>query len=64
MQRVRRLQEDGCKVFFTIDAGPQVKAICLPEYAATVREALEKTPGVQQVMESGLGIAARLVEPS
>ncbi|MDE0789461.1 MAG: diphosphomevalonate decarboxylase [Woeseiaceae bacterium] len=64
MQRVRRLQEDGCKVFFTIDAGPQVKAVCLPEYAATVREALEKTPGVQQVMESGLGSAARLVEPS
>ena len=64
MQRVRRLQEDGCKVFFTIDAGPQVKAVCLPEYAAAVREALEKTPGVQKVMVSGLGPAARLVESS
>ncbi|MDG2107100.1 MAG: diphosphomevalonate decarboxylase [Woeseiaceae bacterium] len=64
MQRIRRLQEDGCKVFFTIDAGPQVKAVCLPEYAIDVREALKKTPGVQQVMVSGLGTAARLIESS
>ncbi|MCP4998307.1 MAG: hypothetical protein GY933_05995 [Hyphomicrobiales bacterium] len=59
---MRRLQGDGRKVFFTIDAGPQVKAVCLPEDAAVVRDALAQTPGVQEIMMSGLGDGARLVE--
>lgn len=62
MQTVRRLQAEGCSVFFTIDAGPQVKAVCLPEDAELVSQALAQTPGVRQIMTSGLGPAARLVE--
>jgi diphosphomevalonate decarboxylase len=61
MQTVRRLQGEGCQVFFTIDAGPQVKAVCMPEDAGLVRKALAETPGVQEIMVSGLGPAARLV---
>lgn len=62
LQTVRRLQGEGCSVFFTIDAGPQVKAVCLPEDTEVVREALLATPGVMQVMTSGLGAGARLVK--
>ena len=62
LQTVRRLQERGCQVFFTIDAGPQIKAVCVPEDAETVRRALAETPGVQKIMMSGLGSAARLVK--
>jgi diphosphomevalonate decarboxylase len=62
MQTVRRLQVDGRNVFFTIDAGPQVKAVCLPEDAGIVSKALAETPGVRQVMTTGLGAAARLVD--
>lgn len=61
LQTVRRLQEDGHNVFFTIDAGPQVKAVCLPEDFEAVREALSTTEGVIEIMSSGLGPAARLV---
>ena len=61
MQTVRQLQEEGRQVFFTIDAGPQVKAVCLPEDAEVVRKALSQTTGVQEIMVSGLGPAARLV---
>lgn len=61
MQTVRQLQAEGCQVFFTIDAGPQVKAVCLPEDAGVVQKALAETPGVQEIMVSGLGPAARLV---
>jgi diphosphomevalonate decarboxylase len=64
MQTVRQLQEEGCNVFFTIDAGPQVKAICLPEDEKNVVRALSETPGVQEIMTSGLGPAARLVARS
>ncbi len=62
MQTVRRLQSKGHKVFFTIDAGPQVKAVCLPEELAVVARALAETPGVEKIMTSGLGAAARLVD--
>jgi diphosphomevalonate decarboxylase len=62
LQTLRRLQGEGCQVFFTIDAGPQVKAVCLPDDAEAVRRALEATPGVQEIMMSRLGSAARLVE--
>ena len=59
LQSVRKLQGQGIGVFFTIDAGPQVKAICLPEHVATVEDALRATDGVVDVMTSGLGDGAR-----
>ena len=60
LQTVPRLQGDGVPVFFTIDAGPQVKAVCLPEAAASVEAALRATPGVIDMLSSGLGTGARL----
>jgi diphosphomevalonate decarboxylase len=60
METVRSLQRDGQPVFFTIDAGPQVKAICLPEAAPTVTAALQKTNGVLRTMRSTLGGGARV----
>ena len=59
---VRRLQSDGHAVFFTIDAGPQLKAICLPGEAAAVRSTLEACAGVIRTMESGLGAGAILLD--
>lgn len=61
MQTVRQLQSEGVAVFFTIDAGPQVKAVCLPEEETRVRQALADTAGVREIMVSGLGSRARLV---
>ena len=60
LQTVRRLQGEGVPVFFTIDAGPQVKAVCLPEAADRVEAALRETTGVIDIMTSGLGAGARL----
>lgn len=64
METVRRLQREGLDVFFTIDAGAQVKAVCPPQSADAVRDALQDTPGVTRVMTSGLGAAARILENS
>jgi diphosphomevalonate decarboxylase len=61
MQRVRELRAAGVPVFFTIDAGPQLKAVCLPEAAAQVRAALADCDGVLQVLDSPLGAGARVV---
>jgi len=61
LETVRALQADGVGVFFTIDAGPQVKAVCLPEAAGRVRAALAATDGVVDVRTSGLGDGAARV---
>lgn len=61
MESIRQLQADGVPVFFTIDAGPQVKAVCLPEAATIVRDALTDIPGVVRIMQSGLGAGARIL---
>ena len=61
METVRSLQDDGTPVFFTIDAGPQVKAVCDPAFVDVVTSALEATPGVIRTLRSGLGDGATVV---
>ena len=62
MHRVRALRAQGLPVFFTIDAGPQVKAVCEFSAAAQVAAALRDVPGVLDVIETGLGGDARLID--
>jgi diphosphomevalonate decarboxylase len=61
LHAVRELRAGGTPVYFTIDAGPQVKALCPPANVAEVAEALRQVPGVQEVRTSGLGGGAHLV---
>ena len=59
---IRALRErDGVPVFFTIDAGPQVKAVCLPAAAPRVAAVLGAVAGVERVLTSALGGGARLL---
>jgi diphosphomevalonate decarboxylase len=62
VQRVRELRASGLGVFFTIDAGPQVKAVCLPGMGERVAASLAGLPGVLQVMRAGLGEGARVIQ--
>ncbi len=62
METVRHLRDEGESVFFTIDAGPQVKAICAPGSAARVEAALAGTPGVIRTLRTKLGEGARLLD--
>ena len=55
LNRVRALRADGVPVFFTIDAGPQVKAVCAPSARDAVRAALAAVPGVLDTLVTGLG---------
>jgi diphosphomevalonate decarboxylase len=58
VHRIRELRNRGIPVFFTVDAGPQVKAVCQPSDADRVRQALHEVPGVVEVMTCGLGKGA------
>lgn len=63
IETVRELRKDGCSVFFTIDAGPQLKAICLPDAATRVAAALDAVPGVLSTRVVGLGGGAEILGP-
>ncbi|MFZ0390198.1 MAG: diphosphomevalonate decarboxylase [Calditrichia bacterium] len=62
LQAVREWRRSGIPVYFTIDAGPQVKAICPAGYAENLHKKLSGLPGVQQVRIASPGPAAHLVE--
>jgi len=55
MRAVQYLRADGLPVFFTIDAGPQLKAVCEASARSAVVEALNNVAGVEDVIVSGLG---------
>jgi diphosphomevalonate decarboxylase len=55
MRAVQHLRADGLPVFFTIDAGPQLKAVCEARARSAVVEALNNVAGVEDVIVSGLG---------
>jgi len=60
IQKIQELRANGVDVFFTIDAGPQIKAVCTPDSAPTVAKILAQMPGVLSVKEIGLGGPARV----
>ena len=62
LQTVRELRAAGHGTFFTVDAGPQVKAVCLPEAADTVADALGALPGVTGILRAGLGDVPEITE--
>ncbi|MCZ6890869.1 MAG: diphosphomevalonate decarboxylase, partial [Gammaproteobacteria bacterium] len=55
---LRALRDDGVEVFFTVDAGPQVKAICPAGHSARVRQALDALDGVEETLVTALGPGA------
>jgi len=59
---VRALRERGLPVFFTIDAGPHVKALCRAAHADEVAVSLAAVPGVVKTLTAAPGPGARVVE--
>ncbi len=59
---IRELRAEAVPVFFTIDAGPQIKAVCAPGYSTAVAERLAQIDGVAEIRKVGLGPAAYVVD--
>ncbi|MGP4109187.1 diphosphomevalonate decarboxylase [Virgibacillus sp. L01] len=55
MQSVQELRENGVSAYFTIDAGPNVKVLYLPENEETIQSTLREIPGVDDVIASRAG---------
>ncbi len=62
IQATQRWRAEGLPAYFTIDAGPNVHLICEAQHVETVKAEARKIPGVKQVLSSGPGEGARLIE--
>jgi diphosphomevalonate decarboxylase len=60
MRAVWNLRAREIPVWFTIDAGPHVKALCRPEAATAVKAALDAVPGVARTLVAASGEGVRL----
>jgi diphosphomevalonate decarboxylase len=61
MSRVRELRAQGVPGYFTMDAGPHVKVLTLPEHSQRLEHELKQLPDVVRVIPSGPGPDAHLV---
>jgi diphosphomevalonate decarboxylase len=62
VQHIKTLQAQGWGVFYTIDAGPQVKIICKSDLTEEVAFEINKIPGIESIVKCGLGQGARLID--
>lgn len=60
MKAVHSWREQGLESYFTIDAGPQVKVLCLEKDAKELKKRLQNIKGVQQTITCGVGEEAKL----
>ncbi len=61
LQAVRSWREEGLRVFFTLDAGPNVHCLCESADALEIEKRLRNLAGVQDVLVSGAGDGVRPV---
>ncbi|MBI2675265.1 MAG: diphosphomevalonate decarboxylase [Candidatus Aenigmarchaeota archaeon] len=59
---VLELRDNGMKCYFTCDAGPQVKIICLEKDSKEIAEMAARIEGVEDVIVSGPGRGAEFVK--
>jgi diphosphomevalonate decarboxylase len=64
MERVRELRASGVPAYFTMDAGPHVKVLTLPERAEDVAAALKAVQGTLNIINCGPGPGASLLPQS
>lgn len=61
IQKIKEMKFSGIGIFYTIDAGPQVKIICKAKHADQVISEMKSIPNIQDIIEVNLGQGARLI---
>ena len=55
MHAVEKWRREGLECYFTIDAGPNVKVMCMPEDVKKIENKLKEINGVKDVIENRAG---------
>lgn len=61
INKIHELREKGMSVYFTIDAGPQVKIICLEKNVKVIRAEMLRIHGVEEARVCQIGGGAKLI---
>jgi diphosphomevalonate decarboxylase len=61
MHRIQRWRAAGDPVFYTIDAGPNVHCITVPEFAGVLEARLSEDAAIEQIFQAPMGEGARLL---
>jgi len=64
MEEVRKLRQTGIPAYYTIDAGPQVKVITLPDHIEVLKNHFKSVTGIENIIESKLGDDAKITGES
>jgi diphosphomevalonate decarboxylase len=62
IHQVQQLRKKGIPAFVTIDAGPQIKVITLPDYTSGLKDSFRGFNGIVKIIESRLGGDAEIQE--
>ncbi|MDR9417844.1 diphosphomevalonate decarboxylase [Gracilimonas sp.] len=63
IHKVWKLRQSGIPAYVTIDAGPQVKILCLPDSVDEIKKAVFEVDDVEHIIEAKPGPAAKIVTP-
>ena len=59
--QIENLRSSGHKLFYTIDAGPQVKIICDPKSTETIKEKIIDRTDIIDIIHAGLGGPPKII---
>jgi diphosphomevalonate decarboxylase len=60
INEVESIRKSGFDLFYTVDAGPQVKIICKLEDNHLIQERVSSLPSVRQALVANIGYGARV----
>jgi diphosphomevalonate decarboxylase len=58
---IESIRNSGFDLFYTVDAGPQVKIICKTEDNGLIQERVSSLPSVRQTLIANIGYGARVI---
>ena len=62
LAEIENLRASGHKLFYTIDAGPQIKIICDPKSTDTIKDTIAQKTDVIDIIHTGLGGSPRIID--
>ena len=62
IHQVQNWRDEGLPVYLTMDAGPQVKILCLQQDVAKLKLRLNKLSGIKEIIELKLGKGVEYLE--
>ncbi len=62
IHRIKQLQTSGIPCYYTMDAGPQVKVLVMPEHVKEVEKSLAEIDDIKRIINSGVGFGSQVTQ--